>query len=214
MPRETIDRAPAIDGRRARGERTRLRVLEALLELVEEGELRPTAQEVAARAGVALRTVYHHFEDVAALRTMALSLQMDRYHEILQPVDAKLPLNERITQLARQYRKLLEVITPIRQATMFDQHESAEMAEGLRRARTIRREHVSAVFASELGRRSSSEDSKSLLDAVDLATSWESWNYMRSGLGRSPAAAEKVVVLVLSDLFGIRRPAARTARAS
>ncbi len=212
MAREN-DRTPPIDGRRARGERTRLRVLEALLELVEEGELRPTAQEVAARAGVALRTVYHHFEDVAALRSMALSLQMERYREVLTPIDPKLALVDRIQLVARQYRKLLEMLTPIRQATMFDQHESSEMAEGLRRARAMRRDHISEVFAPELGRRS--EDGRSLLDALDLTTSWDSWNYLRSGLGRSPSAAEKVIIRLLSDLFGLRNsPAKRAARAS
>jgi len=49
------------DGRRARGERTRVRVLEALVALAEEGQVRPGAQQVADRAGVALRTVYHTF---------------------------------------------------------------------------------------------------------------------------------------------------------
>lgn len=212
MPRETNDRTPPVDGRRARGERTRLRVLEALLELVEEGELRPTAQEVAARAGVALRTVYHHFEDVSALRTMALTLQLDRYREILTPIDARQPLADRITLVARQYRKLLEAITPIRQATMFDQHESAEMADGLRRARALRRDHISNAFAPELGRKT--DDSRALLDAIDLVTAWESWNYLRTGLGRNATAAERVIVRMLSDLFGARRPATRAAKAS
>src|SRR5580698_5644369 len=109
-----------VDGRRARGERTRIRVLDALLELVEEGNMRPTAQEVAERADVALRTVYHHFEDVEALRTMALELQVSRYSQILQPIDTAQPLKERIAVVARQRRKLFELITPIRQATLFD----------------------------------------------------------------------------------------------
>ncbi len=172
---------------------------------MEEGDLRPTAQQVAARAGVALRTVYHHFEDVGALRTMALSLQLERYRELLQAVDAKLPLAERIALVARQYRKLLEAITPIRRATMFDQQDSPEMAEGLRKARALRRDHVAATFSSELSRRG--EEQKNVLDAIDLVTSWESWNYLRAGLSRSPSAAEKVVILMLNDLFAPRRAA-------
>lgn len=180
-----------------------MRVLEALLELVEEGELRPTAQAVAERAGVALRTVYHHFEDVGALRTMALTMQTSRYREMLRQVDAKLPLDERIQLTARQYRRLFEAITPIRLATMFDQHDSPEMAEGLGAARAQRREHLASTFAVELGRRS--EDGRALLDALDLMTSWDTWNYLRSSLARSAAAAEKVVILMLTDLFSPRR---------
>lgn len=210
MPRETTERTPPIDGRRARGERTRLRVLDALLELVEEGDLRPTAQQVAARAGVALRTVYHHFEDVSALRTMALSLQLERYREFLVPVDPRLPLANRVALVARQYRKLLEAVTPIRQATMFDQHESPEIAEGLRRARLLRRDHITACFGPEFSRKS--DDPKAMLDAIDLITAWESWNYLRSGLGRNATAAERVIIRTLTDLFGARRSAGRSAK--
>lgn len=187
-----------------------MRVLEALLELVEEGELRPTAQAVAERAGVALRTVYHHFEDVGALRTMALTMQTERYREMLREVDATLPLDERIQQTARQYRRLFEAITPMRLATMFDQHDSPEMAEGLRQARVTRRDHLASTFGAELARRS--EDGRALLDALDLITSWDSWNYLRTSLSRSAVAAEKVVVLMLTDLFAPPRRAAASKR--
>lgn len=187
------------DGRRARGERTRLRVLEALLALVEEGELRPTAQEVASRAGVALRTVYHHFEDVEALRRMALDLQLSRHVEILQPVDAKADLDERIRLIVRQLRKLFEAVTPIRRATMFDEHSSAEIAEGLRSSRLVRRGHLAHSFAGEIARRAS--EGRALLDALDTTASWPSWHYMRTTLDRSAVASEKILILTLHDLL-------------
>lgn len=188
---------PQTDGRRLRGERTRLRVLEALLDLVGEGELRPTAQQVATRAGVALRTVYHHFEDVEALRRMAFDLQVGRHNELLQEIDQSLPLEERVQLLARQLRRLFEIIGPIRRATMFDEHSSAEMADGLRRSRLIRRQHVEHTFGPEIARQATG--GKVLLDAVDVITSWPSWYYLRNSLGRGPAAAERVLVLMLTD---------------
>jgi AcrR family transcriptional regulator len=199
MPSTRTPEQAQIDGRRARGERTRLRVLEALLALVEEGELRPTAQEVASRAGVALRTVYHHFEDVEALRRMALNLQLTRHREMFVTVDPKEDLDERIRLIARQLRKLFEAVTPIRRATLFDEHSSPEMAEGLRSSRQVRRNHVAQAFAPEIARRAA--DGRSLLDALDTATAWQSWYYMRTSLERTPSAAEKILVLTLSDLL-------------
>lgn len=202
MPSTDSSASTQVDGRRARGERTRLRVLEALLALVEEGELRPTAQEVASRAGVALRTVYHHFEDVEALRRMALNLQLTRHREILQPVNPKADLDERIALVARQLRKLFEAVTPIRRATMFDEHSSPDMAEGLRRSRLVRRNHVAQAFAAEIAKRSS--EGRTVLDALDTTTAWQSWHYKRTSLDRSAGAAEKILILTLHDLLQTR----------
>jgi AcrR family transcriptional regulator len=208
MP-STREEIQQLDGRRARGERTRVRVLDALLELVEEGELRPTAQEVAIRAGVALRTVYHHFEDVEALRRMALDLQLERHNLILQWIDPQLPLEERIAMTARQCRKLFEAITPIRRATLFDEHSSEEMADGLRRSRAVRRAHLQQTFANELARHP--DEGRGLLDAIDVASSWQAWHYVRAGLGRSANAAEKVLTLTMHELLGGRAQLRRAA---
>ena len=198
MPIDLVQ-VPPIDGRRARGERTRLRVLEALLDLVEEGQLHPTALEVAQRAGVALRTVYHHFEDVEALRRMALDLQLTRHRENLRSIDSTLSLDERIATITRQLRRLFEAITPIRRATMFDEHSSLEMADGLRRSRAVRRNHLEQVFAPELGDNSAGRE---LLDAADVASSWQTWYYLRQGLGRPAAGAERILNYSLHQLLG------------
>src|ERR1044072_5768679 len=61
----------ATDGRSARAARTRDAVVEALLSLLDEGNLRPTARQVAERAGVSLRSVYVHFDDLEDLFTAA-----------------------------------------------------------------------------------------------------------------------------------------------
>ena len=188
-----------MDGRRARGERTRLRVLEALLSLVEDGEIRPTAQEVATKAGVALRTVYHHFEDVEALRRIAHDLQVSRHIELLQPVDTSTELEERSKLVARQLRKLFEAITPIRRATLLDEQQSPELAEELRKTRSFRRAHVTSTFAPELA---SLGDDKNLVDALDQATSWQGWNYLRNDLGRSVPACEKTLATSIERLLG------------
>ncbi len=199
--RPSNHQAPEVssDGRRARGERTRLRVLDALLALVEEGELRPTAQEVAERAGVALRTVYHHFEDVEALRRTALDLQLSRHREMLLEINADQPLEARIMTVTRQLRRLFEAITPIRRAVLFDEHASPGMAQGVSEIRQLRRQFLEHAFATEL--HGCAAEGRVLLDAIDAATSWPSWHHVRSALGRPPAATERVLHLTLHDLL-------------
>src|SRR5208282_909869 len=56
-----------LDGRLARSARTRHAVVDALLDLLGEGDLRPTAARIADRAGVSLRLVFHHFDDLEAI---------------------------------------------------------------------------------------------------------------------------------------------------
>ncbi|PCI32530.1 MAG: hypothetical protein COB54_06915 [Alphaproteobacteria bacterium] len=59
--------AKAGDGRRARSARSRGAILKAMIELIAEGILVPTAQSVSDRAGVGIRTVFRHFDDMESL---------------------------------------------------------------------------------------------------------------------------------------------------
>jgi TetR/AcrR family transcriptional regulator, regulator of autoinduction and epiphytic fitness len=186
------------DGRRLRGQRTQTKVLEALLELVAEGEMRPTAQAVSNRAGVSLRTVYHHFEDVEDVRRRALDLQRSRYQAGFRTIDQSLPIDERIEVFCRQVRRLFEAITPIRRSMLADDPISAELREGRRRAREIRLAQLLSTFP-ELAERS--RDAKQLLAAVDVATSWPTWNYQRESLGRSAIASEAVMATLMRALL-------------
>ncbi len=57
----------ATDGRIQRSERSRTSIVQAILELIGEGSLSPTAQQVAERADVGVRTVFRHFSDMETL---------------------------------------------------------------------------------------------------------------------------------------------------
>jgi len=54
----------AVDGRVRRSQRSRASMVQALFDLVGEGILQPTGQQVAERARVGLRTVFRHFSDL------------------------------------------------------------------------------------------------------------------------------------------------------
>ena len=58
---------PAADGRVRRSQRSGQAIVEALMELVGEGVLEPTAQQVAERAHVGIRTVFRRFSDMESL---------------------------------------------------------------------------------------------------------------------------------------------------
>src|SRR5262249_28308747 len=97
-----------VDGRRARGEDNRRKIVNALLTLVERGVVSPGAEEVAAEAGVGLRTVFRHFVDMDSL-----------YAEVSERMRAEIaPIIERPFQSAEWRGRLDELID--RRAQVFE----------------------------------------------------------------------------------------------
>ena len=76
-----------IDGRTVRAQRTRQALLDALFSLLEDGELRPTAERIAERAGVSERSVFQHFPDREALYEAVGRRQFERVLTGNVPVD-------------------------------------------------------------------------------------------------------------------------------
>jgi len=185
------------DGRLARGERTRRSVAEALITLLEEGDLRPTARRIAERAGVSLRLVFHHFADLDAVLRAAVAIQEHRHwRPRLVPVDPALSAPERIRVLTRQRGGLYAATAAVRRATALMVAESPTLAAETARGRASLREHLGAAFAPELGAMSASRAAR-VLDALDAATAWETWDHLRQ-LGRSEAACRRT----MADLAG------------
>lgn len=182
--------APRKDGRTLRAERSRAAVAAAMLDLIQEGELRPTAADVAKRAGVSLRLVFHHFKDMAAVHREANSLQMER----IRPLVSQLPnpaaaFDKRLTEFVRRRAQLYEEIAPVRRAGRATEHASEVMAEGLAWIRQLKREQVETVFATELEGFSGSER-RERLSCLQQSLSWMAWESLRSHQGLTERQAK------------------------
>src|SRR6202040_367201 len=90
------------DGRVARGERTRRSLAEAMISLLEEGDAQPTARRIAERAGVSLRLVFHHFDDLEAIYSELADRQAERVKPLTVPIPVTLPLPLRIDKFSAQ----------------------------------------------------------------------------------------------------------------
>ena len=121
-----------------------------MLALISEGDLRPTAPRIAERAGVSLRSVFHHFDDLETLFEAAARLQMERVLGLVRPIDAALPLAERLDEIIAQRARVYESVTPVRRAAMLSEPGSRVVAERLTMARAWKRAEVERVF--EIGR--------------------------------------------------------------
>ena len=105
-----------VDGRVQRGERSRQRIVAALFDLVGAGVLQPTAQQVAARAGVGMRTVFRHFSEMETLYA-AMNGRLDgEVRPALMAARRVGPLSERVAGLVRQRARLFERVAPYKRA--------------------------------------------------------------------------------------------------
>jgi len=67
------------DGRSDRGIRTHEKIVVALFELIHEGNLQPRGEEIAERAGVAVRTLFRPFDDMAGLFDTAQAFLSEQF---------------------------------------------------------------------------------------------------------------------------------------
>src|SRR5438034_7102235 len=105
------------DGRTARAQRTRDAVVDSLLELVREGELRPTAPRIAERAGVSLRSVFQHFSDLEALYAVAAERQLVMIAGLVRRLSPTGPLDDRLEAFVGQRSRVLEALTSVQRAS-------------------------------------------------------------------------------------------------
>jgi AcrR family transcriptional regulator len=189
----------AIDGRTARALRTREAIVDASIALVDEGDLRPTAPRIAERAKVSVRSVFQHFDDLEGLYAAVGDRIVERLSKFVMTVDGSLQLDERIAEVVRQRVILLEAITPVRRAATVHAPFSAEVSKRLQAGHDFMRAEVERVFEPELAGRGRAERD-SLLDALDTALSWASWDNLRSLNGRSADDAREVLVRMVTAI--------------
>jgi AcrR family transcriptional regulator len=198
--------APQTDGRLARGERARTAICDAMLDLIEQGDLRPTAPRIAERAGVSLRTVFQHFRDLEALFATVSDRHAARLRPVLQPIQTDGSLEERIDAFVRQRARFLEALTPVRRSAVLMEPFSPEVARQLGRVRKLGRVEVERVFAIELGRRSPAER-REIVAALTAASCWATWESLRRHQGLALPAARKVLARTMAALLTARTPA-------
>jgi AcrR family transcriptional regulator len=175
-----VDARGRVDGRTARAERTRNAIVEAHLALIGEGDLKPTGERIADRAGVSLRALWANFKDMEALFAASGQRLVERQDEEFRPVPVELPLPERIDQFCRQRARILELIAPSARAAQLKEPFSAQLRRN--RAANIARvqKEISELFGPELDRAGVGRDE--LFHALTVATTWAAWSMMRDEL--------------------------------
>ena len=190
-----------VDGRRLRRDRNRDAVVHALLALYREGNLDPSADEIATRSGVSARSVFRYFDDVEDLANAAITHQlMDVAHLLPLTCPPDRPLAERIAAVAQQRAALYEAIFPVALVSRLRAPFNRAVAARLAQNRAEMRAQVANLFRAELAALPDGAAARRLA-AADTLASYETWSLWRTDQGLSAADAEATMVDALTCLF-------------
>jgi len=183
------------DGRINRSIVTRKKIVDALTALVFEGHITPTAEQVAQRADVGLRTVFRHFDDMDSLYR-EISIDVD---EQIQPLlQARLDAatwQERVLQSIDFRSDIYDRTAAIHVAAQVHRHESAYLAQNLMDSARLQRKFLQRLMPVTVA-----QDAR-LLDALDLMLSFEAWIRLRREQGLDARQAREVMRLGVKALL-------------
>jgi AcrR family transcriptional regulator len=193
-----LSSAVPADGRRARRHRSRDLAVDAVLDLLNDGVSRPTAQQVAERSGVSLRSIFRIFEDVETLHATAAAKQQDRVRHLFVNVDPAGALEDRVDAIARVTAGVYATVAPVRRAALRAATDSEILQSELDRARLWLRREIDRVFETELADR---DDDGITYAAIEATLSFEAWDQLRTGQRANAARAKAVTVHTLLALL-------------
>jgi TetR/AcrR family transcriptional regulator, regulator of autoinduction and epiphytic fitness len=175
---DTPDDPGRLDGRAARSAKTRDAIADALLDLLAEAKLRPTAREIADRAAVSVRSVYVHFDDLEDLFCVAAKRHYTRIAPMLAPVAVTGPPAERAHALVRQRIRLYAKTGAVSRATRLHAESSPTLARILRDARTLSRNDLERIFGAELPGPRDPRRARTVA-MLDVLTGPDTWETLR-----------------------------------
>ncbi|MFT5200881.1 MAG: AcrR family transcriptional regulator [Candidatus Aldehydirespiratoraceae bacterium] len=110
----SADVLPTVDGRRARRDQNREKVVDAMLELYREDNLQPSVAAVADRSGVSHRSVFRYFEDLDQLHRVAIERQNRATAEYLRLSKiGQGTIEQRIAGIVQNRLELYDVAAPV-----------------------------------------------------------------------------------------------------
>lgn len=190
------------DGRIQRSERSRLAIVQAMLELIGEGSLSPTAQQVAERADVGVRTVFRHFSDMETLFAAMNNQITAKVNSLFVDEVQTGPYSDRVEALIQSRMAIFGTLGPYVRSSTLQRWRSAFLQT--EHERTIR------VMRRDLRRWLPEIESAptEVADALEMILSFEAWNRLRVDQRLSQRRASLVLHRSILDLMSAHVSAA------
>ncbi len=202
VTRATDDLGADTDGRRARRERNRMAVVDAMLTLYRSGNLDPSSDQIAERAGLSSRSLFRYFDDIDDLVRVAVA----RHHDRVAPLAAldtttSASLAERVQRLVEQRLRLFGAIASVGTVARVRAPFQPLIAGELTKARSFWREQLRQLFAPEL-RALGKATAAHVVASIDVLTSYESVQLLRDDQRLTSAQVAAALVYSVTALVG------------
>ena len=183
------------DGRRARSERSRQKIIDALFTLVQSGEMKPSAARVAETANVSLRTVFRHFEEIDDLyREMAHQCRARILPAFDEPY-ASTKWKDQLFEHAKRRIRVFEEIMYLRICTESRRFKSDVLMADYQRLFEMERQGLANVLLEKIRR------NRKIFAALDVALSFESYRRLRQESDFSVEEAQESVLGMINMIL-------------
>jgi AcrR family transcriptional regulator len=186
----------ASDGRRRRGQSNRASIVAAMLDIIHAGDMAPSAEQVAQRADVGLRTVFRHFQDMDSLfREMSVVIMGELEIVAATPFKSQ-DWKDRVVELVERRAWAFEKVGPFLRASSLLRRRSKYMdvdhAKLVKALRDILKQQLPPPVARD----------QLKLETLDLLLSFEAWSRLRREQGLSPKRARDTLEAAVRQLLG------------
>ena len=183
------------DGRRQRSDRSRRRIIEALFDLIAEGNMSPSAVSVAQRAGVGLRTVFRHFEDMDSIyNEMTEELMAIIMPKLVAPYQAD-DWRDQLMECLDRRAEIHELVFPVRVCMSLRYYQSDFINQQYKRDVGLGRSSLKAILPEKV-----SAD-PTLFASLELILSFQTWRRLRQDQDLSVEDTKTTVRFMLKSLI-------------
>lgn len=184
-----------IDGRRQRADANRRRIALAMLDLVREGVVAPSADQVAEHAGVGRRTVFRLFSDMEGLYREMHAAMVERLAPIFTAPLAATAWRARVDEMIERRARVFEEMLPIKSGSDAHRHHSQFLQAEHKKITKLQRDTLTAVLPAAV------RNEGERVEALDLTFSFEAWRRLRQEQRLTPKQAASVWRLMAEALL-------------
>ncbi len=183
------------DGRKLRSEDSKRRIVAAMLDLVREGRIAPTAEEVARRAQVGLRTVFRRFKDMESLYAEMAGVIDKQIASISDELVSRGDWLANLSQMVDRRLQVYEIIMPYRVAAEALKFQSTIMlTQHMKFVREERHRLLGLMPEALL-------DDRVLSEGLEAVLSFDMWNQLRNDQRLGASEAGHVVKRIVGSLL-------------